>query len=159
LSWIYQFQSGPPTTWTNAFFYGDLDNIGDVFQHGEAHGQDIHAWFDPSIAYRGSGPLPANFSGFEGRSNAQPGTFHERVFPARLGSLRADGFRQWDLSIRRRFRITERVSFQLGLDALNVTNRTNFGTPNTSPTNQNFGRVTSQQGSGRVLQAGARIEF
>lgn len=158
-SWIYQLQSGPPTTWTNRFFYGDVDNIEDVFRHGDAHSEDIHAWFDPNIAYRGSGTVPADFTGFEGRSSAQPGAFHRRVFPARLGSLRADGFRAWDLRIDRQFTITERLNLRFSLDALNATNRTHFGAPNTNPTNSNFGRVTSQQGSGRVLQAGVRLQF
>jgi hypothetical protein len=159
LSWIYQLQSGPPTTWTNRFYYGDVEDIADVFKHGETHSQDIHGWFDPSIAYRGSDPLPANFVGFEGRSNAQPGTFHRRVFPARLGSLRSDGFRSWDVRIERQFTITERVNLRVSMDALNATNRTHFGAPNTTPTAQAFGRVTSQQGAGRVLQAGARLQF
>jgi hypothetical protein len=159
MSWIYQRQSGPPTTWGNYFFQGDLENIDEVFKHGDTHSQDIHLWFDPSTAYRGSGTLPANFEGFEGRSNAQPGAFHTRVFPVRLGSLRSDGFRQLDLRIGRQFQITERVALRLSMDALNATNRTNFQPPNTNPTNQNFGRVTTQQGSGRVLQVGGRIEF
>jgi hypothetical protein len=158
-NWIYQFQSGPPTTWTNRFYYGDVDNIADVFNQSEVHGQDIHGWFDPNIAYRGTGDVPSGFTGFEGRSNAQPGAFHRRVFPARLASLRADGFRAWDLRIDRRFTITERVNLRLSLDALNATNRTHFGAPNTNPTNSSFGRVTSQQGSGRVLQAGMRLQF
>jgi len=159
LNWIYQLQSGPPTTWTNRFFYGDLDKIKDVFQHRGSHARDIHLWFDPDIAYRGSGPVPANFTGFDGRSNAQPGTFHKRVFPARLGSLRSDGFRSWDIRIERQFAVTERANLRFSLDALNATNRTHFGAPNTNPTNQNFGRVTSQQGAGRVLQAGVKIQF
>jgi hypothetical protein len=33
------------------------------------------------------------------------------------------------------------------------------GAPNTNPPNQNFGRVTEQQGIGRNLQIGVRFEF
>jgi hypothetical protein len=152
-------QSGPPTSWGNYFFYGDLNNIEDVFKQKETREKDIHAWFDPGIAYRGSGPLPANFAGFEGRAANQPGAFHTRVFPTRLSELRADGFRGWDLRIARRFLITERVNLRLAVDAINATNRTNFAAPNTDPRNQNFGRVTQQAGIGRNLQFGARLEF
>jgi hypothetical protein len=159
LSSHYQFQSGPPTNWGNYFFYGDPDNIEDVFKHSESRERDIHLWFDPSIAYRGSGPLPEGFTGFEGRAAAQPGAFHTRVFPTRLSSLRADGFRGWDLRIQRRLQFTERVNARLALDVMNATNRTNFAPPHTDPRNLDFGRVTQQAGIGRNLQFGARIEF
>jgi hypothetical protein len=121
--------------------------------------QDVHLWFNPDIAYRGTGAVPSGFTGFEGRSANQPGTFHERVFPARLGDIRADGFRSWDAKVLRRFRFTERVDLRVGCDILNLTNRTSFGAPTTNPTSQNFGRVTSQQGASRTVQLTARIEF
>jgi hypothetical protein len=159
LSWIYQFQSGPPTNWGNLFFYGDMDNIENVFKHSEMRSRDVHLWFDPDIAFRGTGAVPSGFTGFDGRAASQPGVFHTRVFPTRLGSLRADGFRGWDIKILRRFRIAERVTTSFALDMLNATNHTNFGAPNTTPTNRDFGRVTQQQGIGRNLQAGVRIEF
>jgi hypothetical protein len=159
LSWIYQIQSGPPTTWGNAFYYGDINDIGNAFKHSESHGRDVHLWFDPNIAFRGAGAIPSGFTGFEGRSANQPGAFHSRVFPARLSSLRADGFRGWDVKILRRFRIAEAANLSVSADMLNVTNRTNFGAPVTNPTNLNFGRVTSQQGVGRTLQFTGRLEF
>jgi hypothetical protein len=159
LSWVYQFQSGPPTNWANLFFYGDIDNLEDVFKHSEAHSRDVHVWFDPEIAFRGTGAIPAGFTGFEGRAAQQPGVFHTRVFPTRLGSLRADGFRGWDIKILRRFRLFEQMSANFALDTLNATNHTNFGAPNTNPTNRDFGRVTQQQGIGRNLQVSVRLEF
>lgn len=42
---------------------------------------------------------------------------------------------------------------------LNLTNHTNFGAPNTNPTNRDFGRATQQQGVGHTLQFTARLEF
>jgi len=159
LSWIYQFQSGPPTTWGNLFYYGDINKIADAFKHSESHNRDVHLWFDPSIAHLGTAPIPSGFTGFEGRSANQPGVFHQRVFPARLGSLRADGFRGWDVKILRRFRLAERANFSIAADMLNLTNHTNFGVPVTNPTNRDFGRVTGQQGVGRTLQFTGRLEF
>ncbi len=159
LSWVYQIQSGPPTNWDNRFFYGDLDRIGELFKHNEMHDKDIHVWFDPSIAYRGAGAVPAGFQGFEGRSGSQPGSFHVRVFPTRLAALRADGIRNWDVKVKRVFRITERLRTSFDVDLLNATNHTNFGAPVTNPTDGNFGRVTSQYGLSRLVQFNVRVEF
>ncbi len=159
LSWIYQYQSGPPTSWGNRFFYGDLDKLGEIARHDSVHASNIHLWFDRSIAYKGSGAIPAGFVGFEGRSGSQPGTFHVRVFPARIDSIRADGIRNWDLKLLRSFRVSEQVKFILALDALNATNHTNFAAPDTDPTSSTFGEVRSQLGSSRVLQFNLRIEF
>lgn len=159
LSWVYQYQSGPPTNWGNRFFYGDMANLEQLFNSSEVHERDIHLWFDPSIAYRGTGAIPAGFQGFEGRSANQPGQFHVRTFPARLDVLRADGIRNWDVKILRKFQVTEGLSTSLSLDMLNATNHTNFSPPNTDPSNTNFGRVTSQNGLSRRLQLNLRIDF
>jgi len=159
LSWIYQYQCGSPTSWGNRFFYGDLDRLVEIARHDSVHAVDIHMWFDPGIAYKGTGPISSGFSGFEGRSGSQPGAFHARVFPTRLDALRADGIRNWDLKLLRSFRITEQVKFVLALDALNATNHTNFAAPDTDPTSSTFGQVRSQLGASRVLQLNLRIEF
>lgn len=159
VGWVYQRQGGAPTDWGNRFFYGDLDNIGDLFKSGDTRSKDIHQWFDPSISYRGSGEIPSGFQGFEGRSNQQPGSYHVRMFPYRLTSLRQDGIQNWDLKIERIFPITETARARFSVDALNATNHTNFSNPNTDPTSGNFGKVTSQRGLSRVIQFTLRMEF
>lgn len=159
ISWIYQYQNGAPLSWGNRFFYGDVGQLAEVAKHEQVHASNIHLWFDPAIAYRGSGPVPSGFVGFDGRSGTQPGAFHVRVFPHRLDSMRADGIRNWDLKLLRNFRITERLKFVLSLDALNATNHTNFAAPDTDPTSSTFGQVRSQLGSPRVLQLNMRVEF
>jgi hypothetical protein len=159
LSWVYQFQNGPPTNWGNRFFYGNLDDIGALFNHDGANSSDIHTWFNPGIAYTGSGAIPQGFTGFEGRSNMQPGSYHVRMFPTRLTSLREDGIRNWDIKIKREFRLGERARTSFDVDLLNATNHTNFSGPNTDPTNRNFGRVTSQRGLSRVIQLNLRVDF
>jgi len=158
-SWIYQYQSGPATTWANRFFYGDLNQIAGLLKHDEIHSKDLHLWFDPTARYTGTGAVPSGFQGFEGRSASQPGQFHVRVFPTELASVRADGMRLWDVKLLRAFRITERLTANFSVDMLNATNHTNFGTPNTDPTNVNFGRVVSQLGMGRTHQFNLRLEF
>jgi hypothetical protein len=168
-SWIYQYQTGATTNWGsgghahhptgNRFFYGDLDNIADLFNHKGVNSKDIHVWFDPSIAYRGTGAIPQGFNGFEGRSAMQPGNFHVRAFPTRLTALREDGIRNWDVKIKRDFRINEGLRASFDVDLLNFTNHTNFSGPNVDPANVNFGRVTSQRGLSRVIQLNFRIDF
>jgi len=159
LSWIYQYQTGPATSWGNRFFYGDLGRVKDVFSHKAVHSKDIHVWFDPNIAFRGTGTIPQGFQGFEGRAALQPGSYHVRVFPTLLDSLRADGFRNWDAKVQRKFQITERLRTSFSVDLLNVTNRTNFDTPIIDPTNLNFGRVTGQVGISRIIQFNLRVDF
>jgi hypothetical protein len=134
VSWIYQRQSGPPLNWTNRFFYGDLNQIASVARHSEVNAADIHIWFDPAIADRGTGAIPSGFTGFEGRSANQPGAFYLRSFPFRLDSMRADGIRNWDIRLLRNFNIRERTRLNLSLDMLNFTNHTNFQAPITDPT-------------------------
>ncbi len=160
LSWIYQYQDGNVTGWGNRFFYGNLDQLESLFKHDQMRRQSIHQWFDPSIAHTtGSGAIPSGFTGFEGRSALQPGSYHVRVFPTRLTSLREDGIRNWDVKVKRNFRITEQLRATFDVDLLNATNHTNFSGPNTDPTSRLFGRVTSQRGLSRVLQFNLRVEF
>ncbi len=159
LSWIYQYQSGPATSWGNYFYYGDISQIAGVLKQEQSRAADLHQWFDPSIAYRGTGAIPQGFTGFEGRAAMQPGAFHTRVFPTLLDALRADGIRGWDVKILRRFQLTERFFATLSFDALNATNHTNFAAPNTNPTNANFGKVTAQNGLGRYVQLNLRLDF
>jgi hypothetical protein len=159
VSWVYQRQSGPALDFPNVFFYGDVERLSDVFRHKEIHGNNIHLWFDPSIAYRGSGEIPAGFVGFEGRSALQPGQFHRRVFPTRITALRADGLQIWDAKILKNISFTERVRSALSVDLLNVTNHTNFQPPVTNPVSNNFGQVTAQNGSGRIIQLNLRVQF
>lgn len=159
LSWIYQYQSGAATSWSNRFFYGDLQKLGDLFAHESTHARDIHMWFNPSIAYRGTGAIPSGFQGFEGRSAMQPGQYHVRVFPSVVDALRADGIRNWDVKLLRQFRVNEQLRTVLSVDLLNATNHTNFEGPNTDPSSTNFGRVTSQRGLSRIIQFNLRVEF
>ncbi len=159
LSWIYQYQDGGPTGWGNRFFYGDPNEIEKLFNHQQVHSSDIHVWFNPNLRYTGTGAVPQGFAGFEARAAMQPGQFHERVFPTRLTSLRQDGIRNWDVKIKRTFRIREQLRASFDIDLLNATNHTNFNAPQTDPTNRDFGRVTSQRGLSRLIQLNLRLDF
>lgn len=159
LSWIYQRQSGPATDWGNRFFNGDVNQLESLFKSDEMRSNNIRQWFDSSIAFRGTGAVPQGM--FDGRASSQPGSYHVRVFPLRLNSLRADGIRNWDVKIERIFPIVHErgVQAKFSVDLLNATNHTNFSAPNTDPTSGNFGRVTGQRGLPRVIQFNLRVEF
>ncbi|HWB83190.1 MAG TPA: carboxypeptidase-like regulatory domain-containing protein [Bryobacteraceae bacterium] len=167
ISWIYQYQSGAPISWSNLFYYGSLDQVVSALNHSDVHSKDIHAWFDPAAVYSNvlnksdaaTGPIPSGFVGFEGRSAFQPGSYQIRQFPQYVDSLRADGIHNWDTKLSRRFVIHERLNLNLGLDMLNTTNHTNFAAPTVTITSTNFGRVTSQSGSSRLIQLNMRIDF
>lgn len=136
----YEWQPGPLIDFGNLFYYGDLDDI----TRGEG---TLDRWF--------------NTEGFERDSTKGPAGYHRRVFPSRLSGLRRDMTNQWNTNVQREFRIRERVKFQLRLDAINATNRSQFNAPTTDPYAKDFfGKVTSQtQATNRWIQIQGRIVF
>ncbi len=157
LSWIYQYQTGALISWGNPFYYGTPDQIAKALNHDNYHAQNLDAWFDPAVLYKGGDA--SNFVGFEGRSANQPGTYQARIFPQYIGSLRADSIRNWDTRIYRRFTIYERLNLNLSADLLNMTNHTQFAGPDIGVTSLNFGKVTSTANQPRFIQLNMRIDF
>lgn len=75
------------------------------------------------------------------------------------GSVRRDRYINLDLSLFKRFAVTERVKFELRLESFNTFNYVVFGTPVTNVNNPQFGRVTTQLNSPRRIQLAGRITF
>lgn len=149
LSWIvggfqtaatFEYQPGPLLDWgSNIFYYGKLEEIG-------TGTRTLDRWF--------------NTDNFERVSARGPAAYHRRVFPTRVEGVRADGLNQWNVNLQRDFRITERIRFQVRMDALNLQNRTQFAAPNTNPYSTDFGRVTAQTNTrNRFLQLQGRLRF
>jgi hypothetical protein len=84
-----------------------------------------------------------------------PGTFGD--FP--VNSLNGPSYFNFDLSVIKRLRITETVSFELKGTAINVLNHPNFiyGTLNFDSTS--FGRITTQRGNSRAMNIIAQVRF
>jgi len=84
-----------------------------------------------------------------------PGTLGD--FP--VNALSGPSYFNFDLSVTKRIRITERVRFELKGTAINILNHPNFiyGTVNFDSTS--FGRVTSQRGTGRQMNIIAQLTF
>jgi hypothetical protein len=167
LSWVYQYQTGAPVSWGNLFYYGTVDQVVDALAHEATHDANVRQWFSTAAVYSNvlnpsdsaTGAIPSGFVGFEGRSAFQPGTYQVREFPQYVNALRADGLRQWDVKLGRRFVIHERLNMFISLDALNLTNHVQFGAPSTSVTSTSFGSVTSQSNGARQLQMNVKIQF
>jgi hypothetical protein len=93
-----------------------------------------------------------------------PGTFGN--FP--VNALSGPHYFDWDLSVTKRIKITERVRFELKGTAINILNHPSFIFPATSTgagTNvlnfdsTSFGRVTTQRGTGRQMNIIAQLTF
>ncbi len=83
------------------------------------------------------------------------------LFPSRISGIRADGLNLWDVSLFKNFEIREGLKLQIRAEAENIANHPMFDSPNTTPTNSNFGKVTGTlegEGARRVF-IGARFIF
>ena len=105
-------------------------------------------------------------SGWE-RSDYQSGIFRAADFPLPSGGVNGDlgrnrfrgpGYAQVDLSLSKKFSITERVSSQIRIDGFNAFNRVNLNNPVLDLVNNNFGRSTSAL-TPKSYQLGLRIIF
>lgn len=135
----YEWQAGALLDWGNLFYYGELSNI-------NSGTRTLDRWF--------------NTDGFERNAQRTPAAFQARLFPTRVDGTRADGLNRIDANIQRDFRLTERITLQLRMDALNAANRSQFEGPNLDPVSTNFGRVTNNTSSTmRFLLFQGRIKF
>jgi hypothetical protein len=68
------------------------------------------------------------------------------------------GFRDWDLSLERHARLSERTSLVLRADFFNLTNHPNFDRPGLIFGTSNFGKVSSAENS-RQIQFSVRLSW
>jgi hypothetical protein len=95
---------------------------------------------------------PAAFDGATPLAQGRQGTLGR-------GVLRGFPLSQFDLSIRRRFQVTERVGLDLRADAFNVLNHANFANPTGVMTSGNFGRSVSILSTGLAGASGQNPLF
>jgi hypothetical protein len=86
--------------------------------------------------------------------NPQPG----QVGTLGYSSVKGPATLGLDMNLIKRFAISEGREFQFRVDAINVLNRPNFGTPNTSINSNTFGQITSAGGA-RSFVVTTRINF
>jgi hypothetical protein len=99
-------------------------------------------WFNPSV--------------FQKQPN-----YAKRTNPWDYAGIMGPGQFNIDASMVKEFHITEKLRFQLRVDAFNMINNMSWNDPSTSVTDGNFGKSTDQLGNtfGRRTQLGMRLEF
>jgi hypothetical protein len=83
--------------------------------------------------------------------------------PGDIGSLgwntvKGPGTLNFDMNLIKRFKIHENQEFEFRLDAINVLNHPNFGTPTMSINSTSFGRITTAA-PGRSFVVNTRVNF
>lgn len=143
---FYQVQSGAPFSVRFGQDYAGVgpgsgsqfwNQVGDPLQVERTKFTDSAVWFN-----RNAFAQPA------------PGTFGKQP----RNGLRHPGFWGWNLSVLRRFRITERQAFDFRWEAFNVLNHPTLGGANSNPTSGTFGLVTSKTGN-RTMQVVLQYHF
>jgi hypothetical protein len=84
-----------------------------------------------------------------------PGTFGN--FP--INGLSGPSYFDWDMSVTKRIRITERVKFELKGTAINILNHPSFNYGTVSFDSTSFGRITSVKSSSRQMNIIAQLTF
>ena len=132
---VYIAQSGPPLSFGNIIFYGDLHDI-----PLSASERKPEQWFNLNAGFErnAASQLAANYA----------------MFPLMLTGVRADGFNAWNMSVLKTIPIWERMRFEVRAEAKNALNHVMFGGPNTAVTNTLFGQVTGSQGARQISLQG-----
>ena len=125
LSGFMQRQSGPPLGFGNIIFNGNPDDIN--LPKSE---RSVDRWFNTD-------------AGFNRNSKEQLAN-NIRTYPLRFSGLQGDGQARWDFTIIKNFKVHEKATMRFRAETFNAWNHPNLSTPNTSPTNTAFGRITSQ---------------
>jgi hypothetical protein len=152
LSMIQEYQPGALLTWGSTTYYSGTD-FSKVCSGGS---HIIGQWFDTSGFQTNAALVAANAG-------------QARVFPNIIDGYRGcrgDSLKRANLSLLREFKIRERMALQLRGDAYNITNHSQLGTPNTTPTSTDFGKITATVNGGggqpttnRSFQVAARLNF
>jgi hypothetical protein len=155
-NWIATFQNGAPID------YPDLDIVGDVTSGEQTTGR----WFNPCVAQlNGTARQPnAARTGFESCSNpawAVRAPFTLRTTPLRSPELRNPWRPQFDMSLNKRFRFTERLNGQFRLETFNTFNTPVLRGPNLNAGSPLFGWINpnSQANLPRNVQLGFKLNF
>ncbi len=73
--------------------------------------------------------------------------------------LRTPGVANYDFALYKDTPIHENLTFQLRVEAFNLFNRVQFGSPNSILGNPQFGNITTDLNNPRLLQMAGRITF
>ena len=136
LSAIYSYTSGAPLLFSNQIT-APATNVKQIGCQGSTCN-----WFDTT--------------GF-----AAAPSFTRRTNPWLYDGLNGPNFRNIDLSLAKKFSITERAKLLIRMEAFNAFNGMNWSTPQLSVTASDFGKTNTQATGyfGRQLQLSAHLDF
>ncbi len=110
----------------------------------------LGSWFNTSCF-----TSPSTSTGLDANNNFSGFGNEPRVD----GTLRSAGIANWDLSVLKSTKITERISFQFRSEFFNIFNRVQFAPPGVSNTGTGFGQIKDQANQPRLIQFSGRLSF
>jgi hypothetical protein len=140
----FEGQSGEALSFGNAIVRGDLRNL--VLPVGE---RTTDRWFDLDAANRIFERDPARQFTTNANTARATNTTNIRTLPLRFSYIRADGTNNFDLSLFKNVRLTERFRLQFRAESFNAINHVQFANPNTTVANTAFGTITGEKGHGQ----------
>jgi hypothetical protein len=147
LNGILTLTSGVPY---NVYISSDIPNVGN-FDPGSGNVR-ANVVGDPNL------PNPSTTEWFNTAAFAPPAPF--TFGDSGRNSLRANWFRNLDLSLLKDFPFSERRSLQFRAEAFNVTNTPTWGIPvNDLNNHAQFGSITSTRSTERQLQLSLKLYF
>jgi hypothetical protein len=163
ISGITIFQSGTPFSVTDsaagsaylatflsfAVLGADLASGGSIAA-GKTSG-DIHKRLDNYINFSNFAPAPP---AYEGASVTAFGTLRRNIY-------RGPFQQNWDFSLIKDFRLTEKQSLRFTTDFFNIWNHANFASPSSNDVENSgaFGKIQSTVGTPRLIQFSLRYAF
>jgi hypothetical protein len=123
-----QYQPGALLTWPSTAYYSG-PSLASICNSGP---HTLAEWF--------------NTADFQTNPALVATTGQARVFPNEIdgnGGCRGDSLKVANASAQRDFRFREKATFQFRFDVYNITNHSEFGLPNTTPTSAQFGQITT----------------
>jgi hypothetical protein len=159
VNYIETIQSGLPTTLNGAAY--PILNPNDGVQKSYA------TWFNPCVRQVNGTSLQPNaaHNGFESCSNpawqmTNTANLDLRATPFQAAYIRNPNAPTADLSLSKRFNITDRYNAQFRFETFNVTNTAVRNAANTTPTSNQFGYINvSQSNIPRQVQLGFKLNF
>ena len=116
------------------------DMSGDASVNSGSRGQRVQQWISPS-------PF------------SQPADFTLGNAPRLLNGARADGVKNFDVSLIKFFKISEKMNVEFRAEFFNLFNRPQFAIPNTTFGSATFGQVTGTTGPARYTQLALKFNF
>jgi hypothetical protein len=171
LSGIEQWQTGNPINITTTSTYTGVsglihpNQLGPVASRFSNNANGNVNYFIAPVCNQG-GAVVAGCVFQNAGSTSTAGVFTPAGFGnVRRNSITGPRFSNLDVSLEKNTKITERVNFQLRLDAFDVANHASFGNPSASVASASFGQISATRfpvadsGSSRQLQLVGKVTF